>query len=409
MKDVFKKIDGYKNFVIELQSGLTAAPALSPTLEGGLGEFDKAAFIESVLKKMKFDEVYHLDAPDKKAKNGKRPNIVAKYYGKDKTKNFWVMAHMDVVSPGDMSLWKTDPFKAVVKGDLIYGRGTEDNQQGLVSGLLTVKALMDLGIRPNVNYCLLFNADEETGSEYGIDYIVKKHPKTFGKNDCVMVPDSGSAKGDEIEIAEKLILWAKFTVKGKQTHASMPDHGVNAYRAGAALISELDSALHKKFNKKDNKFSPSISTFEPTKKDANVASINILPGEDIFYFDCRILPVYTIAAVKKEMMAVIKKIEKKFKVKVIFEAVQETSSIPTDAKQPLVQATVAAVKDVYKVKPKVIGIGGGTVAAFLRNKGIPCVVYSRLLGTLHGPNEYSSIKHTIGDAKIFAHIALNLK
>ncbi|ACC97796.1 Succinyl-diaminopimelate desuccinylase [Elusimicrobium minutum Pei191] len=409
IKEILKKIDGSKQFVIDMQKGLTAIPALSPTLPGGEGEYDKAVYLESVLKKMKFDEVYRLDCPDKKAKNGVRPNIIAKYYGKDKTKNFWVMAHMDIVSPGDLSLWKTDPYKAEVKGDLIYGRGTEDNQQGLISGLVAVKAMMDLGIRPDINFSFIFNADEETGSAYGIGHIVKKHFKIFGKNDCVMVPDGGNKEGTQVEVAEKSICWLKFKVFGKQFHASMPESGNNAHRAGANLIVALDEALHKKFNKKDKMFAPSVSTFEPTKKESNVDSINILPGEDVFYFDCRILPVYKVEQVMKEVNAVVKKISQKFKTKITVEVVQNESSIPTNPKAEIVKATVNAVKLVYKNNPKVVGIGGGTVSAFLRNKGVPCVVYSKLLETLHSPNECSSIKNTLGDAKVFAHMAMTLK
>lgn len=71
------------------------------------------------------------------------------------------MAHSDVVPPEDLSLWKTDPFNAVVKGDKIYGRGSEDNHQGIISAVLAVKAMMDSGIRPRYNYSLLINADEE--------------------------------------------------------------------------------------------------------------------------------------------------------------------------------------------------------------------------------------------------------
>ena len=85
------------------------------------------------------------------------------------------MAHSDVVPPGDLSLWKTDPFNAVVKGDKIYGRGSEDNHQGIISAVLAVKAMMDSGIRPRYNYSLLINADEELGSEYGILPLLKNH------------------------------------------------------------------------------------------------------------------------------------------------------------------------------------------------------------------------------------------
>lgn len=407
-KALFKKIDTYKQTVIDLQTHMIACPAVSPH-EGGDGEHAKADYLLSVLKSMKFDEIQVIKAKDPKAKGGYRPNLVAKYYGQNKNKTLWVMAHMDVVPPGDLKLWKTDPFKAVVKGDKIYGRGSEDNQQGLVSGILAVKAMMDLGIRPPCNYALLLNADEEIGSLYGIVDILKNHKKLFTKQDAFLVPDGGNPDGTIVEVAEKNMMWLKFTVTGKQTHASTPHSGCNAHRAGAHLIVKLEG-LNKKFNKKNALFAPeSGSTFEPTKKEANVPNINTIPGTDVFYLDCRILPCYKNADVLKEIRKISASVEKQFKVKVNIEIAQQHASLPTDAKAEIVALTVAAAKAVYKNKPRAQGVGGGTVGAYLRNEGYPAVVFSKLDDLAHQPNEYSSIKNTLGDAKVFAHIAMHLK
>ena len=407
-KELFKKIDTYKQTVIDLQTNMIACPAVSPH-QGGKGENAKAAYLLSVLKKMKFDEVYVINIKDSKAQDGVRPNIVAKYYGENKQKTLWVMAHMDVVPPGDLALWKTDPFKAVVKGDKIYGRGSEDNQQGLVSGLLAVKAMMDCNVRPPCTYALLLNADEEIGSTYGIDAILKKHGKTFGKNDAFLVPDGGNPEGTMVEIAEKNMLWVKFTVSGRQTHASTPHSGNNAHRASAHLVVKLGD-LYKKFNKKDKLFAPeSTSTFEPTKREANVPNVNTIPGTDVFYLDCRVLPCYKNADVLAEIAKIAKSIEKQFKVKVKVETPINENSKPTDKNAAVVKLTQAAVKAVYKNAPRPMGVGGGTVGAYLRNQDYPAVVYSKLDDMAHQPNEYSSIKNTLGDAKVFALIALNFK
>ena len=405
-KELFKKIDTYKQTVIDLQTHMIACPAVSPH-EGGEGEHAKAAYLLSVLKGMKFDEVTVLKAKDAKAKDGYRPNLVAKYYGQNKNKTLWVMAHMDVVPPGDLALWKTDPFKAVVKGDKIYGRGSEDNQQGLVSGLLAVKAMMDLGIRPPCTYALLLNADEEIGSTYGIVDILKHHKKLFTKQDAFLVPDGGNPQGTMVEIAEKNMLWLKFTVTGKQTHASTPHSGVNAHRAAARLIVKLED-LYKKFNKRNPLFAPETgSTFEPTKKEANVPNINTIPGTDVFYLDCRVLPCYKNEDVLKEIRKIIAAAEKQLKVKVKLDIVQSHASLPTDKKAGIVALTTAAAKAVYKNNPRPMGVGGGTVGAYLRNAGYPTVVFSKLDDMAHQPNEYCSIKNTLGDAKVFAHIALH--
>lgn len=407
MKELLAKIDSYKNFVIDLQTAMTACPAVSPH-NGGEGEHAKAAVLEKLLRSMKFDEVSVINVPDAKAKDGIRPNLIAKYYGADKSKTLWVMAHMDVVPPGDESLWTTDPYKAVVKGDKIYGRGTEDNQQGIVSGLLPVKAMMELGIRPPVNYALLFNADEEIGSTYGIVAILKKYGKMFGKKDMFLVPDGGVPSGEQVEIAEKNMLWLKFTTHGKQAHASLPNQGNNAFRAGSALVVKLND-LYKKFNKKDKLFDPAYSTFEPTKKEANVPNVNSIPGTDAFYLDCRVVPDYDNKAVIDYAKQIAKGIEKQYKVKIDTEVVISDSSKPTSKNADIVKLVLKYVKEVYKNNPKVVGVGGGTVASYLRNKGYDAVVYSKLDEKMHMPNEYVSIKNTLGDAKVFALVAMNLK
>ena len=408
VKKLVKKIDEYRDFIIDVQTQMTACPAITPHEKGGLGESAKAEYLLKVLKAMKFDEINVLEVKDPASPTGVRPNIVAKYYGENRSKTLWVMAHMDVVPPGDLSMWKTDPFKAVVKGDKIYGRGTEDNQQGLVSGLLAAKALMDSGVRPPVNYALLLNADEEVGSDYGIVAVLKKHGKIFGKEDCFIVPDGGNAKGDMVEIAEKNMMWLKITVIGKQTHASTPQNGNNAFVAASHLVVALRD-LYKQFNKKDRLFDVPYSGLEPTKHEANVPNVNTIPGSDVFYLDCRVLPCYTNKQVLDAVLKIAKTVEKKFKVKITVKDVINDASKPTDKNAEIVKLVTKYVKEVYRNNPKVQGVGGGTVAAYLRNAGFPAVVYSKLDEMMHQPNEYSSIKNTIGDGKVVLLSLMNLK
>ena len=112
----------------------------------------------------------------------------------------------------------------------------EDNQQGLVSSILAGKALLDLKLAPACNLGLLLLADEEDMSELGAEYLLKHHKNLFGPDDAFLAPDAGVEDGSQIEIAEKHMLWLKFTVTGKQCHASMPQMGVNSLHAAAALF-----------------------------------------------------------------------------------------------------------------------------------------------------------------------------
>jgi succinyl-diaminopimelate desuccinylase len=57
---------------------------------------------------------------------------------------------------------------------------------------------------------------------------------------------------------------------------------------------------------------------------------------------------------------------------------------------------------VYRVDTRPIGIGGGTVGAYLRNAGMDSVVWSRMDDTAHQPNEYTLLDNILGDAKVMA-------
>jgi succinyl-diaminopimelate desuccinylase len=400
-----KKIDGYADEVVKLQTELCKRPALGPESDGE-GEIKKAEYLEGYLKSIGFRDIKRFDAPDKRVPCGFRPNIVATIPGASTTSRLWVMTHMDVVHPGDLNMWTGDPWTVRVDGDKIIARGSEDNHQGMVSSLLAAKALKEIGVEPRLPYGLILCADEETGSGYGVDFLVKSQKNLFKKSDLVIIPDAGNPKGTMLEVAEKSILWIKFHTKGKQTHGSTPDKGANAHKASCYMVSRLES-LHKKFGKKSPIFDPPMSTFEPTKKEANVPNVNTIPGEDVVYFDCRILPTYKLTDVIKSVTQIARETERRYKVKIAITFPQkQTAAPPTSADAPVVKAITAAMKDLRKRAPKPMGIGGGTVAKFFRDKGFPCAVWGTQDEVAHSPDEYSKLSATIADAKVFAHIAM---
>ena len=318
-RELLSRIEGYREWAIELQRGLTAIPAICPD-SGGEGEHDKAAWLERELARLAFDEVRRYDAPDPKAKGGVRPNIVARYRGTSSARTLWIMSHLDIVPPGEASQWKGDPYTLRVEDGKLIGRGVEDNQQGLVASVLAAVALRELGHEPACTVRLLFVADEETGSEHGVQHVVAAAPHLFTASDCALVPDHGAPDGSEIEIAEKSILWLKFTTKGRQCHASTPQKGVNAFAAGSLLVVRLGE-LARIYPASDPLFDPPVSTFTPTKKEANVPNVNTLPGEDVFYLDSRILPSIDLDGVMARIRSLADGVEKECGVTVSIETV----------------------------------------------------------------------------------------
>jgi len=399
------RIDSLRDEAIQIMKDIIPLKALGP-LNGGSGEKAKAEYLKKYMEDNGFGRVKNYPAKDPDAEDGERPNLVAVIPGKDTSRTVWILAHMDVVPEGDLSKWETDPFQAVVKDGKIYGRGSEDNNQGLVSGLIAAKAFLDEGITPEFNLGLMLVADEETGSIYGLQHMVDHHADLFSKEDLIIVPDAGEPDASMIEVAEKSIVWFKFKTIGKQVHASMPDRGINAFKAANHLAVELEK-LYEIYDKKDDVFDPPISTFEPTKKEANVPNVNTIPGDDVFYLDCRIMPDYSIAEVMKTVRQIADDIEQRFNVKIEISTEQEEQAAPaTPVDAPVVKALMKGVKEVYGIDAKPMGIGGGTVAAIFRRAGFPAAVWSTLDDLAHQPNEYCVIDNLVKDAKVFAHVCL---
>jgi succinyl-diaminopimelate desuccinylase len=399
-----RRIEQYRDAMVDLQMRLCAIPAIAPS-SGGEGEAKKAEFLVDWLKANGFVDIALVKAPDLDAPAGYRPNILAYYRGKSQARTIWIMTHMDVVPPGEMSLWRGDPYKAWVEKGRVHGRGVEDNQQDMVASLFAVKALQAEGIAPVSDIGIALVADEETGSAKGIDYVLQNH-KVFRKQDLIVVPDAGNETGTMIEVAEKSILWLKVKTLGKQAHGSTPEKGINSFKAASFFIAALND-LYKIYPGRDRLFDPPISTFEPTKKEANVPNVNTIPGEDIFYMDMRILPKFKVQDVERTIRTIAAGIEKKFKVKIHAEVQQKaTAAPPTSPQAPVVLALKKAVKAVYRKDAKAMGIGGGTVAAIFRRGGFPAACWSKLDETAHQPNEYCIIDNMVGDAKVFGHIFL---
>lgn len=398
------RIDSFRNEMIDMQVRLTALPAIAPA-SGGEGEGKRAEFLARFLEENGFVDIQRLNAPDLDAPDGFRPNILARYKGKSAARTVWVMTHMDIVPPGEVSLWTGNPYKAWIEKGRIYGRGVEDNQQDLVASLFAVKAFRAEGLLPACDIGIALVADEETGSNKGIDHVLE-HTDAFRKQDLIIVPDAGNEAGTLIEVAEKSILWLKIKTLGKQAHGSTPEKGVNSFKAASYLITELDK-LYGVFDRSDPLFDPPISTFEPTKKEANVPNINTIPGEDVFHVDARILPGTSVAEVLRKIREIADGIERKHGVKItITEEQNAPAAPPTPPTAAVVTALSAAVKEVYHKEAKASGIGGGTVAALFRRRGFEAACWSKIDETAHMPNEYCVIDNMVGDAKVYAHVFL---
>ena len=400
-EEILKSVSSLEPLMVKSLIRLCSIPAVSPH-NGGTGEDAKILELAKIIDELELKnislKVEHVD--DEKSPSGRRQSLFLECPGR-KSQRLCILSHVDVVPEGDRSAWTLDPFKPEVRGSRIYGRGVSDNGTCLVASLFALKAIQDAGITPEYSILLAFVSDEEMGSHYGLEPLMERG--IFRDNDLVVVPDSGNDEGNFIEVAEKAVWRLMFTVIGKQVHASLPHKGINACRAANMLAHEVDEALNSKFTQRNEVFDPPFSTFEPTRRQANVPAVNIVPGREVFEFDCRVLPEVSL----DEAFDVIEKIradvERRTGAKIELTVDRSDAAEPTSPDAEVCSLLAGSVRKVLGVEPVTGGVGGGTFAVFFRRKGIPAVVWSQECGGVaHQPDEFTEISYLVNNAKVFA-------
>ncbi len=391
--------------MVELMRVITAVPALGP-VNGGQGELAKLQALLPHLAALGLT-LERVDAPDPRVESGLRPNLLAWLPGGDGPAA-WVLSHLDVVPPGDPAAWGGDPWSLRVRDGRLYGRGVEDNHHGLVSSFFALKAMNELGITPPGRAGLVLVADEETGSGHGLEHVLRTRPDAFSPADLIVVPDGGDQSGGLIEVTEKSIYWLRVEVGGRQTHGASPHRGVNSLMAAARMMVATREVIAG-FPQTDQRFGLPHSTMEPTRIEEGVANVNTIPGRTVFYLDCRLLPEIPLDEVEAALRQRLATIAQQEGATVEISEVQRLQSPPaTPSDAPVVRALQAAIRRVHGVEARPGGIGGGTVAAFFRQRGLPVAVWSKTNPSLHQPEEWVEIDTLVKDAQVLGLIFAGL-
>lgn len=402
LESILSKIEGSREDMVRVMSDMIRIPALAP-INGGTGEGKRADMLMGCLEG--YDSVIRADAQDDHDPNVMRPNILAKKNGRGKG-TVWIVAHTDTVPAGDLQDWDTDPFEPVVRDGRIYGRGTEDNGQAVVSAMFASK-FIPKEVLSKRSIGIAYVADEETSSKMGIEYLIKKG--YFSKDDVFIVPDWGTPGGDLIDVAEKNLIWLQFNVTGRSTHGSTPDKGINAFRVGTEFITELLAEFERAFPGRNGMFIPDRSTFEPTKCSSTVMNVNTIPGNFEFSMDIRVIPEYS----QDEVVAVAERVAKKYEESTgaeigILEIQRHVAGRVSSTEGEVFDSLMGSIESVIGKRPRPAGVGGATCANFFRKEGYDAYVWQHGGGTLHGPNEYVAVDNIVIDAKVFASVFYSL-
>ncbi|SPQ97877.1 unnamed protein product (mitochondrion) [Plasmodiophora brassicae] len=185
-----------------------------------------------------------------------RPNIIARLTGNGSSGRRPVLlsAHLDVVPAVKWKeeQWQHDPFAAFEDDDgVIYGRGAIDMKHHAATSVAILVALKRSGISLHRDLIFAGVADEEDGSHYGVEFLVRQHPDLIEAE--VMFTEAGGfpfyfngALLYPVQIAEKGHVNVTITSRGTGGHSSVPhkDNAIGMLGRAASALAERRLPFH---------------------------------------------------------------------------------------------------------------------------------------------------------------------
>jgi acetylornithine deacetylase or succinyl-diaminopimelate desuccinylase len=408
MKDKLKNyLEKNKETVIDLVSRLIEIPTVNPP---GENYEEMVCFLEKECKKLGLSTRKYVTPKSVLDKFGvkggsRRISLVADLNVRAK-KTFHINSHYDVVPATDK--WKTDPFNAVIKGNKIYGRGSEDMKANIAAVLFALKALRLCRVKPKINLQLSFTPDEEIGGRTGLGYLVEKG---LVKADYAM---SEGYSGNYISMGNKGVLWAEVEVTGKSAHGSMPHKGVNSFERMNALVNELEK-LKSRILKRKTRYNmrDAISkrpSFVMGGSLEGGVKVNVIPGTTRFSIDRRLIPEENIEIAKKEIKDAIKKFNTGYKdSKVNVRFISQGNPAISRKDSAFFKIAADSIESVTGKKANFSVMPGATDMRYFMWKGIPSLGYSASGGEKwHSDDEFVYIDSLVDTAKVFALIMSSL-
>ncbi|MEK7290053.1 MAG: M20 family metallopeptidase, partial [Planctomycetota bacterium] len=273
-----------------------------------------------------------------------------------------VACHLDVVPAGDE--WKRNPFDAWVENGRIFGRGASDNKGQMAAMMAVARFLKENESRLKGQLILVGAADEERGSNLGLEYLIKE---CGIRADFAIIPDVAHNM-QMIDVTEKGALFLEIISHGKQAHGSRPEMGINAAWHLITLLERIKQIQFK-------------HTSHPlhTPPTLNLGSIhggtapNIVPALCKAQLDIRYLPGDSGDEIMANLISIAKEVESQGKGRFELKTISHQLPTAVPINNPLVEIISKHTESVLGARPKPKGMSGATVTKQLIQSGITAV------------------------------------
>jgi acetylornithine deacetylase/succinyl-diaminopimelate desuccinylase-like protein len=155
-----------------------------------------------------------------------RANLVARVKGSGSKRPIAILGHTDVVGV-QRERWTVDPFAALRRGSLIFGRGASDDKDHVVAGMMVMLLLKRLHVKLDRDVVFIAEAGEEGTTRVGIDYLTGQHwPEIEAEfalaEGGTVVEERGRVHHVLINVTEKVPRGVRLIARGPSGHGSRP-------------------------------------------------------------------------------------------------------------------------------------------------------------------------------------------
>ena len=376
---------------LQLAKELIRFPSITP-VDAGIMKF-----LEKKLKRLGF-KTKTLEFKERGFKPVK--NLYARFG--NKSPNFCYAGHLDVVPPGNIKDWTTNPFRPSIKRGHLIGRGANDMKSSIAAFVSAVSKFLSKNKKFNGSISLLITGDEEgdavNGTKKVVEFLRKKREKI---NFCLVgEPTNPNVLGEMIKIGRRGSLTGKLIIFGLQGHVAYPSRANNPSTIMVNILKELKEI---QFDKGTRDFQP--TNLEVTRININNTADNVIPATAEATFNIRFNNKHSSNSLKKKLNKIFRKMTKKHKSKFKIEyRVSGEAFLTKPNKTTFMIQNI--IKKITKLKPKLSTTGGTSDLRFIRTI-CPGLEFGLVGKTMHKVDEAVSLKDLKNLTKIYENILKN--
>jgi succinyl-diaminopimelate desuccinylase len=291
--------------------------------------------------------------------------------------------HVDVVPPGPVDRWTSDPFTPTERDGELYGRGAADMKVSVAAMVTAAERFVAATPRHRGTLAVLLTSDEEgTGVDGTAAVVTELQSRATHLDACIVgEPTSVEQFGDTIKNGRRGSLNGILTVNGIQCHIAYPERGRSPILPALPALAELAAI---EWDRGNEYFAP--TSFQISDIHAGTGANNTIPGSMRVLFNFRYSTEWTDERLKARVQQVLDAHG------VDYELEWHRSGAPfLSPRGGLVDVVADAVRAVTGVTPALSTGGGTSDGRFLAAISTAVVEFGPINASIHAIDEHVRI------------------